>query len=307
MTPLRTPSSPAQTALRIVCIVSFLNEQRHLGAFLDSIARQERFPDLLMLVDDGSTDASAAIAAEFASGRGDVRLLRRAPRAQARDRLAQAAELRAFQWALAEIGERWDIVAKMDADLELNRDLFDTLERAFLMTPKLGIAGAHLSVIDPRTGAQVHERCPPHHVRGATKFYRRGCLQEISPIPPILGWDTIDEIAARKHGWRTATIACPGGGAIHLRPTGSSDGMLQAQYRWGACAYGIGQHPLWILLSAARRLGDRPRLVGAAAFLAGWASAAVRHRPRAASDVRAFGRREQLSIVRRRVRRTIAA
>jgi hypothetical protein len=296
-----TPSS-TQTALRIVCVVSFLNEQLHLRAFLDSMARQKRFPDLLVLVDDGSTDASSRIAAEFAAGRHKVRLLRRAPRPPARDRLAQAAELRSFQWGLSEVREPWDVAVKMDADLELGPALLDTLERAFLTTPDLGIAGVHLSVIDPRTGAWVRERCPPHHVRGATKFYRRACLEEISPVPAILGWDTIDEIAARKHGWRTRSLACPGGETIHLRPTGSTDGMLRAQYRWGACAYGIGQHPLWVALSAARRLGDRPRLLGSVAFVAGWASAAVRRRPRAATDVRSFGRREQLSVMRRRVR-----
>jgi len=305
MTALKTPPSPTQTALRIVCVVSFLDEQLHLRAFLHSMARQERFPDLLVLVDDGSTDASARIAAEFAAGRHNVRLLRRAPRPPARDRLAQAAELRSFQWGLSEVQEPWDVVVKMDADLELAPDLFDTLEHAFLTTPELGIAGVHLSVVDPRTGARVRERCPPDHVRGATKFYRRACLEEISPIPPILGWDTIDEIAARRHGWRTGSLACPGGETIHLRPTGSTDGMLRAQYRWGVCAYGIGQHPLWVALSAARRLSDRPRLLGSVAFIAGWAIAALRHRPRAAADVRSFGRREQLSILRRRARRTI--
>jgi biofilm PGA synthesis N-glycosyltransferase PgaC len=297
--------SDTQSALRIVCVVCILNEQRHLQRFLDSMARQERFPDLLVLVDDGSTDDSLAIASEFASGRENVRLLALPARAPVRDRLAAAAELRAFQRGLAEVQEQWDVAVKMDADLELAANLFGTLEHAFLETPELGIAGAQLSVIDPRSGKAVRERCEPHHVRGATKFYRRACLEEISPIPSILGWDTIDEIAARQHGWQTSSLDAPGAGAVHLRPTGENDGMLRAQYRWGVCAYGIGQHPLWVALSAARRLGDRPALLGSAAFLAGWVSAALRQRPRATKDVRAFGRTEQLSILRQRMRRII--
>ncbi len=307
MTASDVAPTAAPAALRIVCVVSFLNEERHLQAFLDSIAGQERVPDLLVLVDDGSTDASCAIAAEFAATRSNVRLLRRAPRPPTRDRLALAAELRSFHWGLSQVELPWDVAVKMDADLDLSPDLFHTLERAFLSTPDLGIAGAYLSVIDRRTGMRVRERCPPHHVRGATKFYRRACLREISPIPPILGWDTIDEVAARRHGWRTASLACPRGDTIHLRPAGSTDGRLRAHYRWGVCAYGVGQHPLWVILSAARRLGDSPRLLGSGAFLAGWALAAIRRRPRAAPDVRDFARSEQLSILRGRVRSMIAA
>jgi poly-beta-1,6-N-acetyl-D-glucosamine synthase len=308
MSTLETQLSIAPApALRIVCVVPFLNEQLHLPAFLDSMARQDRFPDMLVLVDDGSTDNSLAIAGEFAAARANVHVLRGTPRPPARDRLAQAAELRAFQWGLSEVSEPWDVAVKMDADLELAPDLLGTIERAFLSRPDLGIAGAVLGVLDPRTGAVTRERCPPRHVRGATKVYRRECLKDISPIPAILGWDTIDEIAARKHGWCTESVVAPGGDTIHLRATGSIDGRLRAHYRWGVCAYGIGQHPLWVALSATRRLGRRPRLLGSVAFLSGWATAFARRRPRAAADVRAFGRTEQLSDIRHRVRRALPA
>jgi biofilm PGA synthesis N-glycosyltransferase PgaC len=291
----------------MVCVVTFRDEERLLPAFLRSLVRQDRFPDLLLLVDDASTDASSTIASEFASSRPDVRLLRRAARPPVSDLPAEAFELRSFGWGLSEIPGPWDIAVKMDADLELGPDVFATLERAFVARPDLGIAGAHLSVIDPSSGRCVRDRCLPQHVRGATKFYRRACLTEISPIPPILGWDTIDEIAARRHGWQTGSLSCGGGDTVRLRKAGNSEGALRAHYRWGTCAYGIGQHPLWVALSAARRLGDRPRVLGSAAFLTGWTSGIVRRRPRAASEVRAFGRHEQLFLLRRVVRRIITS
>ena len=301
------PSLAADSALRMVCVVPFLNEELHLRAFLNSLELQERFPDVLVLVDDGSTDASSTIAAEFASRRPNIRLLRGNPQPAARDRRADAPGLHLFRWGLSEVRGHWDVAVKMDADLELGPDLFATLERAFLTTPDLGIAGARLSVVDPSTGVRVRERCASHHVRGATKFYRRACLTEISPIPPILGWDTIDEIAARRHGWLTGSFACSGGHTVCRRPPGDRDGRLRGHYRWGICAYGIGQHPLWVALSAARRLGDRPHLLGSVVFLAGWVAGAVRRRPRAASEVRAFGRREQLFIIRSVMRRMVTS
>jgi poly-beta-1,6-N-acetyl-D-glucosamine synthase len=297
----------SRQSLQIVCVVPFLNEQQHLPALLGSIAAQTRFPDLLALVDDGSTDASREIVDAFvrerARARVCVRLLARPPRPRERDRLAQAAELRAFTWALAQITQPWDLAVKLDADLELDPRLFEALEAAFVADPQLGIAGARLSSRDAPEGMLLPERCPPQHVRGATKFYRRACLEQIMPLQPILGWDTIDEIAARRRGWRTESLPAAGAHAVHLRPTGSSDGLLRAQHRWGACAYGIGQHPLWVVLSAVRRLRERPRLVGSAAFLAGYAGAGLRRRPRAPAEVRAFGQREQLTSLRRRATR----
>jgi glycosyltransferase involved in cell wall biosynthesis len=288
--------------LRIACIVSFLNEERHLGRFFASMAAQQRFPDQLVLVDDGSNDASPKLAAEFAATRDDVLSLTRPSRPSQRDRLAQAAELRSFLWATTQLDQPWEVLVKMDADLELSADLFATLERAFLEDPALGLAGTYLSLIDEQTGTPTRERCPAQHVRGANKFYRRSCFERISPIAPILGWDTIDEISARMHGWQTMSLSCPQGDTLHLRPTGRVDGRLRAQYRWGICAYGIGQHPAWVLCSAARRVRDRPRLLGSCAFLFGWVSSAMRRLPRATGDVRAYGRREQLAELRCRAR-----
>jgi hypothetical protein len=165
----------------------------------------------------------------------------------------------------------------------------------------LGIAGVYLSVADPASGAVRRERCPPGHVRGATKFYRRACYDQIAPVPAILGWDTIDELSARSHGWKTASLSCPDGDTVQMRPTGGHDGRLRAQYRWGKCAYAIGQHPLWVVASATRRLSTRPPVVGGATFVWGWLSGFVERRPRAPADVRAFGRGEQLRALRRLV------
>ncbi len=52
--------------MHIAIITPFLNEEAYLGHLLDSIRRQERPPDRLLLVDDGSTDRSPEIAQEFA-------------------------------------------------------------------------------------------------------------------------------------------------------------------------------------------------------------------------------------------------
>lgn len=289
--------------MRLAVVTPFLNEQHLLPQLLRSIATQTRPPDWLLLVDDGSTDASPAIAAEFVREHDYAGLARRAVRAGDDDRLQDAHELRAFDWALGALEKPWDVVAKLDADLRLAPDTFADVMTRFERDPRLGIAGPRLLSVDPE-GRDVSHRTRAEHVEGAARFYRRLCLEEIAPIPPILGWDTIDEVRARMRGWKTA-----GGGpaeepVLHLRPMGAHDGALRAFRRWGSCAYGYGEHPVHVLLESVRRMREQPVVLGGMSYLAGWLLAAVRRAPRAEPDLRAYVRRDQLRRIGRRLTRS---
>jgi Glycosyl transferase family 2 len=286
--------------MRLAVIVPFLDEARYLPSLLDSLARQTRPPESLLLVDDGSRDGSHALAAAFAHEHAYARVLRRPPRPRARDRLAGAPELRAFEWALAALDAPWDVVAKLDADLRLPAETMAGMEARFEADPRLGISGPALVSVDD-TGRDVSHRTRPEHVEGAARFYRRACLRQISPIPPILGWDTIDEARARLRGWRTAGGAIGEEPVLHLRPMGSHDGALRAFRRWGACAWGYGEHPLHVALVAARSTRDPPMVLGGASYLAGWAGAGLRRSPRAEPELRAFVRRDELGRIARRL------
>ena len=286
----------------IVLVVPFLNEEAYLDTLLSSVASQTRPPDRLVLVDDGSTDRSYDIAARFGTTRDYVTVHRRPPRAVPSDRLATAAELQAFQWAIDQLEDCWDVVGKVDADLLLPSALLATLQHEFEVEPNLGMAGAFLSTLEP-DGAPVRLRTPPNHVIGATKFYRRECFEQISPIPQILGWDTVDETRARMRGWRTASIAIPGGDPLHLRPMGSHDGLLRAHWRWGLCAYGYGEHPLHVLLIGMRKAFDPPRVLGGLGYVGGWAYGCARRLPRAEPELRDYVHRDQLRRIRRRLLR----
>lgn len=284
----------------MVVIVPFLNEEQHLPGLIESVSRQSRLPDLLVLVDDGSTDASPAIARDFAARHPYARALLRPPRPPERDRLASASEWGAWLWALEQTEVAGDLLVKLDADLRLPPRLFEEMEHRFRSDPLLGVAGANLSTVD-RDGIPRPEHNVEHHVRGATKFYRGECFGEISPVPQILGWDTIDEVTARMRGWRTANVAVPGGDPVQMRMTASHDGRLRGFRRRGVAAYGYGAHPLHVLLGGVRRATERPYLVAGASYVLGWLEGGVRRAPRAASEVRAFVRREQLGRLRRRI------
>jgi hypothetical protein len=282
----------------LAVVVSYLNERDYLPRLLASVDAQVRAPERLVLVDDGSTDGSHELAQRFCEERPWAVALRRPPQPPRGDRLAAAAELRSFVWGLEHVDVPYDVVAKLDADLELRPSHFAAVCAALEGDARLGIAGAYLS-IRRGDGTLLRERHPPDHVRGPNKFYRRACLEAISPLPTYLGWDTIDETRARMLGWRTSSVALSGGDSIHLRPTGAHDGRLRAFWRWGECAYGYGSHPLTVLAGAAARSLRRPYVISGAAYALGWASARARSRPRAETETRAFRRREELARLSR--------
>jgi biofilm PGA synthesis N-glycosyltransferase PgaC len=280
-----------------VC-VPFLNEREHLPDFLASLAAQTRLPNRLLLVDDGSTDGSHEVAAEFADAHEWAQLLRRPPHAAERDRLATAKELEAFQWAVGRLDVDWDVIGKLDADLRLTPRTLQTLLAELEGDDRLGLAGSYLQ----ENGARI--KIGEGHVHGATKFFRRRCWEEIAPVPPILGWDTIDEFTARMRGWRTQSFAMPDGDPEHLRPRGTHDGLLRGYRRWGECSYALGESPLHVALYTVRQMAtERPRVAGGASYAAGYAGAALRRAPRAEPDVRASVRRQQKQKIKTRILR----
>jgi biofilm PGA synthesis N-glycosyltransferase PgaC len=288
--------------VHIGVIVPFLNEEAFLPAFLESIERQARRPDRLVLVDDGSTDRSYGIAREFAEQHDWAVALRRPVREQRGDRLALAAEYAAFQWALDRVDGEWDVVAKLDADIRLTPRTVETIVNELERQPDLGLAGSYLSEVDGR-GTLGRLEIRPEHVHGATKFYRRECYEAISPMPAILGWDMIDEVKATMAGWRTQSFAMPDGDPLHMRFRGSHDGLLRGFRRWGEGAWAMGEHPLHVVLHCFQRMSDPPFVIGGLNYVLGWASAGLRRLPRAEPEVRAVVRRGQLERIGRRLTR----
>ena len=284
----------------VAVAVPFLNEREHIETFLDSLAGQTRLPDRLLLVDDGSTDGSHEPAARFAEEHAWARVLRRPPRTAERDRLATAKELEAFHWAVEQLDVEWEVLGKLDADLRLTPRTLETIVGEIEGDERLGLVGSFLQ----ENGSRIH--IGEGHVHGATKFFRRACWEDIQPVPPILGWDTIDESTARMHGWKTQSFAMPDGDPEHLRPRGTYDGLLRGYRRWGECSYALGEAPVHVVLYTLRQMvTERPPVAGGVSYAAGYLGAAMRRAPRAGPDVRAHVRGEQKRRLRARLRRAV--
>jgi glycosyltransferase involved in cell wall biosynthesis len=289
--------------MRIAIVAVFLNEERYLPDFLDSLAQQARPPDRVVLVDDGSTDGSAAVADRFAAEHPWAEVLRRPMRAPEPDRLASASVWTAFQWAAGRLlaGDDYDVIAKVDADLRLTPRTVAEVEAALVADSALGLTGPYLAEAGA-DGRLKRLRWRPEHVGGAVKFYRRECWEQVYPLPPLLNLDMMDEVKARSRGWRTASFECSDGDPLHLRPHGTHDGTLRGYRRWGRGDYVSGSHPLLVAFVGLQRLPQYPPVVGSLNYFAGWAAAALRRSPRFDPALRALRRQEQLERVRDRSR-----
>ncbi|HSX36389.1 MAG TPA: glycosyltransferase family 2 protein [Patescibacteria group bacterium] len=103
---MHTIKSPRKTLTRISIVIPAYNEARHIGACLDAVARQTVKPHQVIVVDNNSTDATAAIAKTYPF----VRLIRE----------SQQGPL--FARNVGFNAARGDIIGRIDADTRLPAD-----------------------------------------------------------------------------------------------------------------------------------------------------------------------------------------
>lgn len=281
----------------LLLITPARDEAAHLERTIRAVAAQTQRPDLWLIVDDGSTDATPAILDRAASELPFVRVLR-APAHQegAADRLAVAAEARAFNWALSTIDlDDYTHVGKLDADIELPAEYFERLLERFDHEPELGIAGGGL--LERGGNGWYLTKVPAYHVRGALKLYSRECFEAIGGIEERLGWDTIDETYARMNGFTTRSLA--GVNARHHRPVATRNGTLRGRARHGQCAYILRYSAWWVALRSLKVACSRPFGLSGLAFFYGYVRSAVRREDRVEDEqFRRFVAHELRSRVR---------
>ena len=279
--------------LHIAVVVPFLDEAEHLPVLLESLAAQQRPPDRVILVDDGSSDGSDLIAQRFALDHPQA--LVAAATATATGARPDGARARVAGVHVGSRARRRAVGPRREARRRPEAYPAACWGRwRAASSPSRG-SGSPARTCRRRspTGDSSGSGAPPGHVEGPNRFYRRACLEAISPIPAILGWDTIDEVRARMRGWETRSFESRSGDVVHLRRLGSYDGVLRGYGRAGWAAYAYGAHPLHVLGSAAARCRDRPRVACGTAYLGGYAAAVVLRAARAEPEARARLRREQ--------------
>lgn len=265
----------AGAAGKYVVIAPCRNEAKYCRRTLDSLVGQSVRPGLVVVVDDGSTDETPAILAEYAAKHSWIRVVTRKDRGV---RSVGSGVIEAFYAGLETVElEQFEYLCKLDLDLVLPARYFELLMARMQGDPRLGTFSGKAYFPGPGNdagtfdGPLVREAIGDEMSVGASKFFRLACFRQVGGFVRQVMWDGIDCHHCRLLGWRAGSTDDPALRFIHLRPMGSSHkGIWTGRKRHGAGQYFMGTGLLFILASAAYRLPKSPAVVGSAAMLVGY-------------------------------------
>lgn len=222
------------------------NESAFVGLTLDSLLSQTVLPKKVVVVNDHSTDHTAAIVSDFAERNAVINLVNITSDAV---HLPGSKVIRAFQRGLDLLDGDYDFIVKLDADLILPPNYFETIIGHFEIDPKIGMAGGFAYI--ERNGEWILENLTDKdHIRGAFKAYRKACFEQIGGLKPAMGWDTVDELLCKFYGWKVVTDESLK--VKHLKPTGANYNKA-ARYKQGEAFYSLG-YGIWITAIASAKL-----------------------------------------------------
>lgn len=263
-------------SLRYAVVTPARNEQDNLPRLAEALAAQELAPAAWIVVDDASTDATPALIEAFAAGHPWARLLPRAPEGEGAvsQGRREGRDLEAFRVGVRALDVAYDVVVKVDADVDFDPDYFAGLIGRFEADERLGIASG--TCYELEDGAWVRRTKADTTVWGASRAYRVDCVPDLMALAPRMGWDGLDEVKVQLRGFTTETfVDLP---FRHNRPEGGREiSTLHQGEALGRASWYMGYRPSYIAMRALYRARRQPT---ALAMLWGYASAAARREPR---------------------------
>ena len=173
--------------IKYVIITPARDEEKYIEGTIRSVIQQTILPAEWVIVDDGSKDRTSEILERYSTQFTWIHPVNRADRGY---RKSGGGVVDAFYEGYGELTTTdWDFIVKLDADLVFGNEYFEDCFKKFIENPKIGIGGG--TIYSNINGKYVKENCPPFHVRGATKIYRRDCWSAIGDLIRAPGWDTL--------------------------------------------------------------------------------------------------------------------
>ncbi len=243
--------------MKFLIIIPTHNEEKNILFTLKSL-EQQTFQDFFcVIVNDGSTDNTEEIVEDFIKDHSkfkiqNLELSKHEPGAKV---------VRTFNKGLESVNlNEFDIICKFDADIIFPKDYLKKVNQVYESQPKAGMVSGIVKVKksifeqslvfdfkDEKHQWKFENLSSRNHIRGPIKSYRKECFQAMNGLRPVLGWDNIDVMLAKKNGWETITIKDLW--VKHLRPTAFQYKNQKAE-KLGEYFYNIGLNlPLAIISS----------------------------------------------------------
>jgi glycosyltransferase involved in cell wall biosynthesis len=278
--------------LKYVLITPCRNEAHFIAETIQSVAAQTLLPLKWVIVNDGSTDTTAAIVAKYAAKHSWIELVNR----PARKERHFAGKVEAFKAGQERVKQlSYEIIGNLDADVSLDSDHFEFLLSRFSQDERLGVAGTVFREPDGyNSGTDSFEG--QTYVSGQCQIFRRRCFEEIGGYVPSKagGIDWMAVTTARMVGWKTRSFREKT--FLHHRPLGTAErGLLASSFAYGKKDYILGGHPLWEVFRCTYRMTKRPYLIGGIALFAGYMTGFLSRAERPVSrELMRFHRSEQM-------------
>ncbi|MDO8989433.1 MAG: glycosyltransferase family A protein [Sideroxyarcus sp.] len=262
---------------KYVLISPCRNEADFMRQTLDTVIAQSIRPAKWIIVDDGSTDETPRILAEYARQHDWITIVTRADRGR---RAVGPGVIEAFYAGYETINpDDYEYLCKLDLDLRLPARYFEGLIERMENNPRIATCSGKAYI--EKNGSLVNERHGDETSIGASKFYRMSHFKQLGGFVREVMWDGIDCHRCRMNGLIACSWDDPELRFVHLRPMGSSQqSIFTGRMRHGYGQYFMGTGFVFMLASAVYRIPEKPYVVGGLAILWGWLRSALQRKPR---------------------------
>lgn len=260
--------------MKFLIIIPAHNEENNISFCLESLKKQNFQDFVCMIVNDGSTDRTSEIINNFKNQDSRFRVLD----LETSEHSPGAKVVRTFDKGLQALDWKdFDVVCKYDADIVFPTNYLEKINQTFETNPKAGIVSGLVYIKKYKSNSEIKNLRNPNenwldfsnknnewifenlssknHVRGPIKAYRKECFEDMNGLRAVLGWDNLDILLAKKHGWDVVTIKDLW--VKHLRPTAYKYKSQKAE-KLGQYFYNIGLSlPLAMISSAKSSFKNR--------------------------------------------------
>ena len=276
--------------MKFLIIIPAHNEEENILLCLESLENQTFQGFKCVIVNDGSTDKTQEIVERFIQIQNTKYQILNLTQSEHQP---GAKVVRTFNKGLeTENLENFDVVCKFDADIIFPENYLEKINEVYEKNPKAGMVSGLVyikkdssflgmtkknSVIlneaqrneeskSDFTTSQLHDftnqndwifenLSSKNHVRGPIKSYRKELFLKMNGLRAVLGWDNIDVMLCKMHGFETVTIKELW--VKHLRPTAYKYKTQKAE-KLGEYFYNIGlDFPLAAISSAKSSLKNK--------------------------------------------------